>query len=247
MGTDEQMEQLVEPAEPTQKGKAPAEKTEAIRAWGLEDSAPAVKQYKAPKAAVQPNLVEPETRTWSETFRIIGKYGAVATLAAMVVLMFLHDHLPHNQSAPPSPYANFTPTLSPPPSPIDQEPTGQTGPFPVPSTVAEAAPPPPVTVTKTEPPPEPPPPPPVTEPPTRWADVNPETLSTFYALLAGDGLRSTDSVPQLTQEVQVNCHAAQRGNLSRAIQLTRDGNNLPPGGAEAMIHDTIQAFCPQYG
>ncbi|MFZ0227662.1 MAG: hypothetical protein WAL41_12100, partial [Mycobacterium sp.] len=58
-----QMEQLVEPAEPTQKGKAPAEKTEAIRAWGLEDSAPAVKQYKAPKAAVQPKVVEPETRT----------------------------------------------------------------------------------------------------------------------------------------------------------------------------------------
>jgi hypothetical protein len=37
--------------EATKKGKGPVEATEAIRAWQLEDSAPAVKKYKEPKVA----------------------------------------------------------------------------------------------------------------------------------------------------------------------------------------------------
>ena len=100
--------EVVEPQYvPTQKGKAPVEATEAIRAWQDEDSAPDIVPYKVKKVAApakkaapaKPPQTKVETRSRAETFTIIGKYGAVAALAATVVLMFLNDHLPHHHPA----------------------------------------------------------------------------------------------------------------------------------------------------
>jgi hypothetical protein len=247
----------------TQKGKAPVEATEAIRAWQDEDSAPEIVPYKVKKGATPAKKAAPakppetkvETRSWAETFTIIGKYGVVAALAATVVLMFLNDHLPHHHparhvaqghEADLGPLMNDfapSPAIALPPS--TQVPGGEphVGSMPVPQTVAGSAPeaaPPPVTVTETEPPPAP-------KPPPAQANVTPHTIHELHRLLHSHGLYTNESSQQLQETGQGICERAAAGSSSADIDATQQQDNIPRAAAGQMVLDVIDSFCPQYG
>jgi hypothetical protein len=247
----------------TQKGKAPVEATEAIRAWQDEDSAPEIVPYKVKKvaapakkaAAAKPPQTKVETRSWAETFTIIGKYGAVAALAATVVLMFLNDHLPQHHPASHvaqghgadlGPLMNDvapSPAIALPPA--TQVPGGepQIGSMPVPQTVASSVPeaaPPPVTVTETESPPAP-------KPPPVQAIVTPHTIDDLHRLLRSHGLYINESSQQLQETGQGICEHAAAGSSSADIDATQQQDNIPRAAAGQMVLDVVDSFCPQYG
>jgi hypothetical protein len=209
--------------EATEQGKE-VEATEAVRAWQLEDAAPEV---------VLPE--EGEARSWSETFKVIAKYGGMVALVALVGLMFLDDHLPkhlHQAIA-----VHQTPVANVPPSVVDAPPPVVAPPAPT-SYVPTVVFPPPVTVTETELAPQ----------PTGPADVNSKTTARLDALLKQDGLYGKASEPELAQEAQQICEdSAYRHNVGPDIAGTQQKNHMDYSTAGRMVYDVLDAFCPQYG
>jgi hypothetical protein len=210
--------------EATEKGEGAVEATEAALAWQVEDSVP---------EPVLPEEPQEETRSWSETFKAIAKYGGMAALVALVGLMFLDDHLPRHLhqaiAVHQTPVANVPPAAASVPPPAVAPPAASF----IPTVVF----PPPVTVTETEPAPR----------PAGPANVNPETTARFHALLRQDGLYSTDSGPELAQVAQQVCEDGANHNVGPDIAATQQKDNIPFSAAARIVYDVLDAFCPQYG
>lgn len=228
---------------PTRAGK-PVEPTEAAHAWQVEDSAPEVVLPEEDEEGDEEGDEE-ETRSWSETFKAIAKYGGMAALVAAVGLMFLDDHLPRHFHPPVA--VHQTPVANVPPPPANSDGGGANAipsfapVFPtvtgtvLPPTTEDS--PPPVTVTETVPAPR----------QAGLANVNAETTARFHALLKQDGLHSNSSGPELAQDAQQICEDGANHNVGPDIAATQQRNNMPNDAAGRMVFDVLDAFCPQYG
>lgn len=81
-------------SEPTQMGNHAIEPTEAVFAWQLEDTAPAVEDYES--AVPTEVFTTHESRSWPETFKLIARYGTMVVGAALIVLAVVSSHLPNH-------------------------------------------------------------------------------------------------------------------------------------------------------
>ena len=208
--------------EATEQGKE-VEATEAVRAWQLEDAGPEVALPE-----------EGEARSWSETFKVIAKYGGMVALVALVGLIFLDDHLPRHLhqaiAVHQTPVANVPPPVVNAPPPVAAPPATTY----IPTVVV----PPPVTVTETE----------SATQPTGPADVNSKTTARLDALLKQDGLYGKASEPELAQEAQQICEdSAYRSNVGPDIAATQRKIQMDYSSAARMVYDVLDAFCPKYG